>query len=91
MIPFVENAFKHGTGMIEEAQIDIDLTIKNGLLQFFVRNKFNEATVEVIDKTSGIGLNNVERRLNLLYKDHHKMLINKKEDWFTVFLELNLH
>ena len=91
LIPFVENAFKHGTGMIDDAQIDIDLTVKNGLLQFFVRNKFNGQTVEVKDKTSGIGLNNVERRLNLLYNDHHKVLINKKDDWFTVSLQLNLH
>jgi len=91
LIPFVENAFKHGTGLIEDAQIDIDLKVKNGLLHFFVRNKFNGTTVEVKDKTSGIGLNNVERRLNLLYKDQHKVLINKKDDWFTVSLQLNLH
>lgn len=91
LIPFVENAFKHGTGLIENAQIDIDLVVKNSLLQFSVRNKFNEATGEVKDKTSGIGLNNVERRLNLLYKDDHKVLINKKDGWFTVSLQLNLH
>ena len=91
LIPFVENAFKHGTGLIEDAQIDIDLSVKNKLLQFFVRNKYNGTTEEVKDKTSGIGLNNVQRRLNLLYNDHHKVLINKKDDWFTVSLQLNLH
>jgi Putative regulator of cell autolysis len=91
LIPFVENAFKHGTGMIENAQIDIDLSVKNGLLQFCVRNKFNDTATEVKDKTSGIGLNNVQRRLNLLYKDHHNVLINKKDGWFSVSLQLNLH
>ena len=91
LIPFVENAFKHGTGLIDDAQIDIDLKVKNGLLHFFVRNKFNGQAVDVKDKTSGIGLNNVQRRLNLLYRDHHKVLINKKDDWFTVSLQLNLH
>ena len=92
LIPFVENAFKHGTGLIEDAQIDIDLKVKNGLLQFFVRNKFNKLAVEEVkDKTSGIGLNNVERRLNLLYNNHHKVLINKRDDWFTISLQLNLH
>ncbi len=91
LIPFVENAFKHGTGLIEDAQIDIDLMVKNGLLQFFVRNKFNETIIEVKDKTSGIGLSNVQRRLDLLYKNHYKVLINKKDDWFTVSLQLNLH
>jgi hypothetical protein len=37
------------------------------------------------DKNSGIGLNNVQRRLNLLYGRNHALLINKKDDWFTVF------
>ncbi len=91
LIPFVENAFKHGTGLIEDAQIDIDLSVKNGLLQFFVRNKYIGTTQEIKDKTSGIGLTNVQRRLNLLYNDHHKVLINKKDGWFTVSLQLNLH
>ena len=91
LIPCVENAFKHGTGLIEDAQIDIDLSVKNGLLQFFVRNKYIGTTQEIKDKTSGIGLTNVQRRLNLLYNDHHKVLINKKDGWFTVSLQLNLH
>ena len=90
LIPFVENAFKHGTGLIEDAEIDIELTVKNGLLNFLVRNKFEE-TSEIKDKTSGIGLVNVMRRLNLLYKESHSLLINKKDKWFTVSLQINLH
>jgi len=91
LIPFVENAFKHGTGLIEDAQIDIDLRAKNNVLQFMVRNKYNEASSEVKDKTSGIGLTNVKRRLNLLYGGNHGLLITKKDDWFVVSLQLNLH
>ncbi|MEO7802877.1 MAG: histidine kinase [Ginsengibacter sp.] len=91
LIPFVENAFKHGTGLIENAQIDIEMTIKNDMLHFSVRNKYNEHADEVKDKTSGIGLTNVQRRLNLLYGDNHSLLINRKDNWFTVSLQLNLH
>jgi LytS/YehU family sensor histidine kinase len=91
LIPFVENAFKHGTGLIENAVIDIELKAKNNILHFTVRNKYNEKTDEVKDKTSGIGLTNVERRLNLLYAKNHTLLITKKDDWFTVSLQLNLH
>jgi two-component system, LytTR family, sensor kinase len=91
LIPFVENAFKHGTGIVENAQIDISLSAKNNILQFFVRNKFDPQSSETKDKTSGIGLSNVKRRLNLLYKDHHSLLITQKENWFTVSLQLNLH
>lgn len=91
LIPFVENAFKHGTGMIADAKIDIELRARQGLLQFTVMNKYNEEFEEVKDKTSGIGLTNVKRRLNLLYRNNHQLLINKKEGWFVVSLQLHLH
>ncbi|QEC66701.1 GHKL domain-containing protein [Panacibacter ginsenosidivorans] len=91
LIPFVENAFKHGTGLIECAQIDIEMSVKNNILYFSARNKYNEQSNEVKDKTSGIGLTNVKRRLNLLYGNNHSLLINRKDNWFTVSLQLNLH
>lgn len=91
LIPFVENAFKHGTGMIENAFIDIKLQAKNGVLDYTITNKFNNAAIEVKDKTSGIGLTNVTRRLNLLYANNHKLLVTKKDDLFIVSLQLNLH
>ncbi|TMI88862.1 MAG: GHKL domain-containing protein [Bacteroidetes bacterium] len=112
LIPFVENAFKHGTGLIENAEIDIELTAKNDMLYFNVRNKYNDqfeitfhnqlAVVQSVsnksdhredpkDETPGIGLANVKRRLNLLYAKNHSLLINKKNGWFTISLQLNLH
>ena len=89
LIPFVENAFKHGTGMIEDAQIDIELKAEKNILHFSVRNKYG-STAEIKDKTSGIGLTNVTRRLNLLYAGDHTLLITQKDQWFTVSLQLNL-
>ena len=91
LIPFVENAFKHGTGMIEQAQIRYELKTENSKLCFNVRNKYDPTSIEIKDKTSGIGLSNVRRRLNLLYGDNHKLLIDQKDNWFTVSLQLNLH
>lgn len=91
LIPFVENAFKHGTGMITDATIDIRLYISSGMLFFSVRNRFNKDSSEIKDKTSGIGLTNVKRRLNLLYGDDYVLHIDKKDDWFIVSLQLNLH
>ncbi|HUR11515.1 MAG TPA: histidine kinase [Flavitalea sp.] len=90
LIPFVENAFKHGTGMIDNAQIDIHLTLQADELHFTVGNRYNNNSVEMKDKTSGIGLTNVTRRLNLLYGKAHKLQITKKEDWFIVSLQLTL-
>lgn len=91
LIPFVENAFKHGTGLISDAQIDIQLYTRPGMLFFSVRNKYNPVSSEVKDKTSGIGLANVKRRLNLLYGEDYVLHIDKKDDWFIVSLQLNLH
>lgn len=91
LIPFVENAFKHGTGMIEKATIDIELRAKKNMLYFVVRNKFNPESIEVKDKTSGIGMANVKRRLNLLYGSDHSLLISKNNGWFSVSLQLNFH
>jgi Putative regulator of cell autolysis len=91
LIPFVENAFKHGVGQIEKPQIDIELFTENNMLHFFIRNKYNPSSTETKDKTSGIGLTNVKRRLNLLYGEQHKLFIEKKDNWFSVRLQLKLH
>ena len=99
LIPFVENAFKHGVGMIEKPQIDIKLFIENNTLFFSVKNKFNDVVKEIKDNTSGIGLANVKRRLNLLYGNQHELLISEKQDWiedkkvawFDISLQLKLH
>lgn len=92
LIPFVENAFKHGIGMIKDPEIDIDLTSneKNELF-FHVSNKYNPDSSQVKDKTSGIGLVNVQRRLNILYGDKHDLTIRKDTERFTVSLKLDLH
>jgi len=91
LIPFVENAFKHGTGMIEKAQIIIQLKAEKDKLCFTVENKYDPSSVEIKDKTSGIGLANVKRRLNLLYGNKQRLLITQKDNWFAVSLQLNLN
>lgn len=90
LIPFIENAFKHGVGMIEKPQIFVDLKTEDELLTFTVRNKFSEDENEVKDAASGIGLANVSRRLNLLYDKDHQLEIEKKDGWFNVYLTLKL-
>ncbi len=91
LIPFIENAFKHGTGSIEDPLIDISLKISGGLIDFRVKNKFDAATLEIKDRTSGIGLPNVIRRLNLLYGQKHMLTIEKGKGLFTVSLQIKLH
>lgn len=90
LIPFVENAFKHGTGMIDNAFIDIVLNVKKDELDFIVANQYNPLSKEEKDKVSGIGLANVKRRLNLLYGQTHSIKINEENGRFIVSLHLKL-
>jgi LytS/YehU family sensor histidine kinase len=91
LIPFVENAFKHGTGLIQNAEIGIELKARNNLLEFIVGNQFDSTVQEIKDKTSGIGLQNVKRRLNLLYENRHTLSISNTDNKYIVSLQLNLH
>lgn len=90
LIPFIENAFKHGTSAINDPMIDIELYTSSNMLYFRVANKFNKNADEIKDKTSGIGLQNVQRRLNLIYGNRYSLLINDIDNWFTVSLQINL-
>ena len=89
LIPFVENAFKHGTGMLEKPIIDIKLQVKDNHLTFVIKNKFvPDDTAK--DHARGIGLANVERRLDLLYGKNKNLRITNENGWYSVFLDLNL-
>lgn len=92
LIPFVENAFKHGVGMIEKPEINIDLHVdEKNILSFSVMNKYSPLSTETKDKTSGIGLMNVQRRLSILYGENHKLSISKNHDRFEVHLIIKLN
>jgi LytS/YehU family sensor histidine kinase len=89
LIPFVENAFKHGTGDIEAPAIAITLFTDEKNLRFSVQNVYNPAEGSK-DNASGIGLANVKRRLELLYPGKHNLYINKNEQAYIVMLQLEL-
>jgi LytS/YehU family sensor histidine kinase len=91
LIPFVENAFKHGTGMMEKAQIDISLSALNNSLYFNVKNKYDPASHEIKDEASGIGLANVQRRLELLYDHNHQLAISSDDHTFSISLQIQLN
>lgn len=90
MIPFVENAFKHGVALIDEPFIRIDLKVVGKTLHFCVENKFSKDENQSKDKDSGIGLMNVKTRLQLLYPDQYKLLIHEQHEIFSINLTLPL-
>ncbi|MCA0236434.1 MAG: histidine kinase [Bacteroidetes bacterium] len=89
LIPFVENAYKHGVSMLENPLIDIDLKIRDNGLDLSVKNKVAPATADLKDAGTGIGLRNVRRRLELLYPDSHVLHIASENGWFTVHLHID--
>lgn len=91
LIPFVENAFKHGTGMIEDPIILISLEIDetNPAIRFRVINPVAPVSGSK-DKSSGIGLANVKRRLAILYPAKHKLSASEHNGIFTSDLTIYL-
>ncbi len=90
LIPFVENAFKHGTGYIREPFIEIKLSSEANKLHFVVKNRFNTDTKETKDGNSGIGLANVRRRLELIYPNNHQLQVRTEQDLFVTELCIDL-
>lgn len=90
LIPFVENAFKHGVGYIQDPQIHIKLSLVHGVMTFEVWNKFDREQDTNKDENSGIGLPNVQYRLNLLYPGKHSLVIQDDNNCFHITLTLEL-
>ncbi len=88
LLPFVENAFKHGASECRfESYIHIDMKLENSTLNFNIEN-----TKENIDKNEvneNIGLKNVKRQLELMYKEYN-LLVKNELSLFKVYLTINL-
>ena len=92
LIVFIENAFKHSTASLsDKIVIDIQITLtEDGILEFYCKNNHQlESNTENLSK--GIGLENVRKRLELLYPDAHDLSIFHDENWYEVKLQLDLN
>ena len=90
LIPFVENAFKHGVSYQHPAPIVIALRVADGRLHFRVQNGARPLAGRAAVPASGLGLPNIERRLALLYPGRHTLRAGTEADAFVVELELVL-
>jgi two-component system LytT family sensor kinase len=88
LLPFVENAFKYGISTRECSPIRILLDIKEESLYFSISNhKHYNSTLRMADNT-GIGISNTRRRLDLMYPGRYELIINDKNNEFTVHLNI---
>ncbi len=86
-IPFVENAFKHGNKNLPGMGISILLKVETGKLIFEVDNLKVQGEIQK-DKESGIGLENVQKRLGIQYPEKHVLKIEQGKERFHVYLEI---
>lgn len=92
LIPFVENAFKHGISLRQPSYIRITLEIKDKTIYFDVNNSKHERQDNDPEKNkSGIGLENVRQRLQLLYPKRHELIIRETKKDFFIHLTLQLN
>ena len=86
-ISFIENAFKHGISYNNKSFIYITLVIDLDEIHFSCQNSINESD-EKTENSSGIGLENIQKRLALLYPQKHELSISKEKEAFNVLLKL---
>ncbi len=87
LLPFVENSFKHGKGSDGKLAISISIKLAAEELEFRISNSLennSEATAG-----EGIGLQNIKRRLDILYENDYQLKIENDKESFSVLLRLN--
>jgi LytS/YehU family sensor histidine kinase len=91
LLPFLENAFKHGTSkQLEQCWISLNISMKNSVMYFNLVNSTESDKNDEKNRPGGMGLQNVFKRLGLLYKNKYNIETNKLEDVYVVNLEIEL-
>lgn len=85
LIPFVENAFKHGN--ISSFPLCVSIADDEKWVYFTVKNKIFQGKK---DKSTGIGINNVKKRLELIYPERHSVDVIEKDNFYEIRLKIRL-
>ncbi len=89
ILPFLENAFKHGTSeQIGKPWMSIDIAVKDGIMKCKVINSKNAGFPH---RENGVGIKNIMKRLELLYPGKHQLKLSDEGDFFVVSLSLTLN
>lgn len=91
-IPFIENAFKYGANVnTQNTQISIAFKIEERSISFEIKNSIETEYLEASKNRGGVGIENVKKRLALLYPQQHELKIGIENNWYTVTLKLFLN
>ena len=88
-IPLLENTYKHSPAKLETGSIKVNVSVNQNSLYFSCQNPVGTKVDNLLEEPGGIGLTNVQKRLQLLYPNKHQLQIKKNEYSFTVTLKLN--
>lgn len=88
LISFIENAFKYGVNAEENSEININIDITKAYLHMRVTNK--KVSMKQVQPKSGLGIENAQNRLQLLYPANHKLVIKETKTDFSILLSLHL-
>ncbi|MBO6250319.1 MAG: histidine kinase [Muribaculaceae bacterium] len=87
MVPFVENAFKHGVSYQNLSFVDVTMTIEDNILHFACSNSKNDSQQE----RGGVGLANVRKRLDLIYGDSYHLTTTDGPTVYSMQLDIPLN
>lgn len=86
-IPFIENAFKHSTNKKIDNAITVQLFINEENIQFVCKNKF-DPNRKIIQESNGLGNDLIQKRLHLIYPEHHQLELDKQINLYSVKLTI---
>lgn len=88
LVSFVENAFKYGISINDPCFVDIRLTVEQGVLRFTCRNTL--LPQQRLESSTGTGIDNIQKRLQLVYPGRHMLTVGPQADAFVVDLTIRL-
>lgn len=90
LIPFVENAIKHGIDPKTKSVINITLEVIENSLVYKVTNTVHKNAYDLKDTSSGFGLDNLKKRLTILYPNLHTIETKEEDGYFVSLLKLQI-
>lgn len=89
LLPFVENSFKHGVSeQLEQCWVNLHLHAEGGIFTLNLSNSRNAEPVK--GNIGGIGLQNIRKRLDLIYPGRYTMTVNEEPEMYAVKLQMKL-
>ncbi len=91
-LPLVENAFKHGVSkQVNDSWIHIDISLNKGVLIFKIENSCSDDVEVIAGFGHGLGLDNLSKRLQIIYKDKHELKTMKEDDTYLAVLKIDFN